>query len=79
MPKPHKITKLYAWIETRRDGAEAIPAVVSAGVALPLIGSDRARIESYFRHALDAALRPEIVSVRLVCFENLIEIEKLVG
>ena len=44
MPKPHKITKLYAWIETRRDGAEAIPAVVSAGVALPLIGSDRARI-----------------------------------
>jgi hypothetical protein len=38
MARPHKITKLYAWIETRADGEEVIPAVVGpAGMALPLI------------------------------------------
>jgi len=78
MPEPHKITKLYAWIETYANGEERIPAVVGpAGVPLPLIGSDRALVESYLPHAVDAALRPGVVSVRFVCFENLIEIERL--
>ena len=78
MPKPHKIERLYAWVATYANGEERIPAaVVSPGLALPLVGGDRARIEGMAAHAMDAALNPEVVSVRFVCFDHLVEIEKL--
>jgi hypothetical protein len=50
--KPGKglpIVKLYAWVATEPDGGEGIVAGELPGVPgfTPLIGADRARIESY--------------------------------
>jgi hypothetical protein len=45
--KPHKITILYAWVVEHPDGEDGIPAINAGdGTVLPLVGSDRERIES---------------------------------
>lgn len=42
-----KIEKLYAWVATEPDGGEGIcSTLLPSGLQLPLIGADRARIES---------------------------------
>lgn len=42
-----KIEKLYAWVATGPDGGEGIcSSLLPSGLQLPLIGADRARIES---------------------------------
>lgn len=55
---PQRVTELYAWIATERDGGEGVPAasmVVDGQLMLvPLIGADLARLES---------LRPTAVAV----------------
>jgi hypothetical protein len=57
MPTPLRIEKLYAWIATETDGSEGIVAVGLPGMpgVTPLIGADRARIESYRAHAEEVA------------------------
>jgi hypothetical protein len=76
--KPHKIERLYAWIATHADGEEGVPAIQGPdGTILPLVGSDRERIESLREAARDAARNLNVVSVRLVCFDHLIELERL--
>ena len=77
--KPHKIERLYAWIATHRDGEEGVPATLDPGTGgpLPLIGSDRERIESLREVARACLRRPEISGVRLVCFDRLVELEEL--
>lgn len=49
------IEKLYAWISHDPDGEGIIGAYLGAGW-LPLVGADRARIESLRRFAEEAAL-----------------------
>lgn len=52
--KPHKITELYAWICTDASGEDGIPATWpdATGMVMPLIGSDKERIESLRAMAL---------------------------
>ncbi len=50
-----KIERLYAWIATEPDGGEGVVAhevtVDNRQMLAPLIGADRARIESFREHA----------------------------
>lgn len=47
MTKPHKIVELYAWIVTQPDGEDTVPAIRGPhNTVVPLVGSDRARMES---------------------------------
>jgi hypothetical protein len=48
-----KIEKLYAWVAEEPDGGEGVCAMSVPGLGgmVPLIGADRARIESYRGHA----------------------------
>lgn len=50
-----KITELFAWVCTEPDGGEGIPAANLGGLPMPLIGADRARIESLRPHAMTVA------------------------
>lgn len=78
MAKPQKIERLYAWIATHADGEEGVPATRAPdGAALPLVGADRERIESFREIARGALRRSDVVGVRLVCFDHLVEIERL--
>ena len=55
-PAPKKIEELFAWVVTEPDGGEGIPAVTLPGIGTtPMIGGDRARIESLRGYALDVA------------------------
>lgn len=69
MSKPQRIDKLYAWIVEEPDGGDSIISGHLGGgiVFTPLIGADRARIESYRRLAEDAA-RASGYPVRLKVF-----------
>lgn len=71
-----KIGRLWAWIATEDDGGEGLPAVALGDTLLPLVGADRERIES-FRDDVRALQRRAGLPMRLVCFENLVEIERL--
>jgi hypothetical protein len=56
--KPHKITILYAWVVEHPDGEDGIPAINAGdGTVLPLVGSDRERIESLRHAALSCAMQ----------------------
>jgi hypothetical protein len=78
LPNPPKIERLYAWIVTEPDGSEGVAGALSPGSNTfhPLVGADRKRIESHREHAR-AIHRATGFPVRLVCFEHLLEIEKL--
>lgn len=66
MTKPHKITELFAWIVEHPDGEDGVPAVRGRDdMVMPLIGSDRERIESLRSAAMECA---ETMPVRLVRF-----------
>jgi hypothetical protein len=71
-----RIERLYAWIATEPNGDEGVPAVSSSLGPVPLIGADRDRIESFREHARYVQ-RQLGCSVRLVCFDHLVEIERL--
>ncbi len=52
MTKPLKITELYAWIATDDKGEDGIVAMAMDGLGwVPMIGSDKERIESYRENA----------------------------
>lgn len=74
--KPHKIERLYAWVVTHADGEDGIPAVASAHGPLPLVGSDKARIES-FRSVAEALARTGPGPVRLVEFSAMVVLETI--
>jgi hypothetical protein len=78
MARGKRIERIYAWICTEPDGTEGIPAVEgpSIGQVMPLVGADRERIESFRAEAV-AVARGMGLPVRLVCFENLVELERL--
>jgi hypothetical protein len=53
-----KIDRLYAWVTLDPDGREGILAAKLPGAPgwTPLIGADKARIESYRQYAADTRL-----------------------
>lgn len=76
MTKPHKIERLYAWIVTDDTGEDGIPAMASSMGPMPLIGSDKARIES-LRPAAMAAARSGNMPLRLVEFTGAVTLEEI--
>lgn len=76
MTKPHKIERLYAWITTDATGEDGIPAMNLGGVPMPMIGSDKARIESLRPHAEALAL-VEGYPIRLVEFTTMVVLETM--
>jgi len=78
MPKPHHIERLYAWIVTDATGEDGIPAVDLNGAPMPLVGSDKARIES-FRPVAERFAKVEGFPVRLVEFTGAVVLETLPG
>jgi hypothetical protein len=71
-----KIERLYAWIATDAEGQDGVPAVMGSGVALPLVGADKARIESFRPEAEDLAHNAGF-RVRLVEFTQMVVLETL--
>lgn len=47
MAKPHKIERIWAWVSSDTSGEDGIIAYVGENGAIPLIGSDMERIESF--------------------------------
>jgi hypothetical protein len=78
MSKPHKIERLYAWIATDATGEDGIPAMPGPNsTMIPLVGSDKARIES-LRPFAEAYAHRDGYPVRLVEFTRMIELERIV-
>lgn len=74
MSRGKTIERLYAWIVTEPDGTEGIPAVSIGTLALPLVGSDKQRIES-FREVAMATAKSQNLPLRLVEFTGLVVLE----
>lgn len=75
MPEPKKIDEMFAWIVTEPDGGEGIPALHTASGALPMVGADRARVESLRPHAQGVAAQLGL-PLRLVRFHDMEIIEQ---
>ena len=71
-----KITELYAWIVTEKDGTEGIPAQCLDGVWYPAVGADCARIESLRPIAADMQIKMGL-DVKLVRFSQMTVVERL--
>lgn len=73
--KKHKIEAFYAFIIENEDG-EGVPAVVGGGspYMMPLIGSDKARIES-LREAAQMCATQHQMPITLCKFEKRTELE----
>lgn len=78
MSKPHKIERLYAWIATDATGEDGVPAIAGPHGPIPMVGSDKARIES-LRPAAEQLNRDEGYPVRLVEFTGMVVLETLPG
>lgn len=78
MAKPHKIERLYAWIATDESGEDGIPALATPQGTMPMIGSDKARIES-LRPRAEALAREEGYPVKLVEFTRMVVLETFEG
>jgi hypothetical protein len=63
------VTEIFAWVVEDARGGEGIPAAMIGGRIMPLIGADRARIESLREHAIAARIMTA-QPVRLVRFSN---------
>lgn len=76
--KGQKIEKLYAWIATEADGGEGVCAMAAPtlGGIVPLVGADRARIESYRPYA-EQVRKASGFPVRMVEFSTRIDGEEL--
>jgi hypothetical protein len=64
-----RIERLYGWIAEEPDGGEGVCSVQLGDMHFPMIGADRARIESFRRHAQDIA-KVTGCQVRLVEFST---------
>lgn len=77
--KPHRIERLYAWIVKDATGEDGVPAFRGAdGAAMPMIGSDKERIES-LRPLVERLNREEGYPVRLVEFTAMVVLETIPG
>ncbi|MES2712013.1 MAG: hypothetical protein V4653_10555 [Pseudomonadota bacterium] len=76
--KPHRIERLYAWIATDADGEDGIPAFQGPEGMMPLVGSDKVRIES-LRSVAEQLVALEGYPVRLVEFTSMVVLETLPG
>lgn len=65
--KGQRIERLYAWIAEEPDGGEGVCSIQLGDVHYPMVGADRARIESLRQHAQDVA-RITGYRIRLVEF-----------
>jgi hypothetical protein len=76
--KGQKIEKLYAWVATEPDGGEGVcgMSITLLGGMVPLVGADRARIESCRRHA-EEARKETGYPLRMVEFSTRIDGEEL--
>jgi hypothetical protein len=74
--KPQKITRLYAWIAEEPDGGEGIVSAQIGDIHMPLIGADRARIES-FRNIAKAVHLQTFHPIKLAVFDCMTIIEEL--
>jgi hypothetical protein len=74
--KPQKITRLYAWIAEEPDGGEGIVSAQLGDVHMPLIGADRARIESFRNIAKEIQVYTSY-PIKLAVFDCMTIIEKL--
>lgn len=50
------ITELFAWVSVHPGGEEGIVAYQMGATLMPLVGADRARMESFRGHAQQTAL-----------------------
>ncbi len=64
-----KITELYAWVCTDKDGDEGLLAFQHKGIMMPMVGADRDRIESLRSTAIDIA-KLESVPLKLMKFST---------
>lgn len=73
-----KIEKLYAWVATEADGGEGVcgAPIPGLGGMVPLIGADRARIES-FRPYAEALRRMTGFPVRLKVFGSGVVLDEI--
>jgi hypothetical protein len=76
--KPHKIERVYAWIATDRTGEDGICAAQGRDGPVPMIGSDKERIES-LRPFAEGLNRMQGYPVRLVEFTRMIVLEDMPG
>lgn len=75
--KPKQITELYAWICKEADGGDGLPAVdLGGGFPMPMIGADRARVESLRPFAAEIVLTMGH-PIKLVRFHQMEVLEEL--
>lgn len=75
-PEPKAIDEMWAWICTEPDGGEGIPALQGPDGPMPMIGADRARIESLRPWA--ASVANELgLPVRLVRFTGMEVLDRI--
>ena len=76
-PEPgQKISKIYAWIGTGPDGGEGVLVAIGDGKRFPMLGADRARVESW-RSAAEEVSRIMGVPVRLKVFGDGVVIDEI--
>lgn len=74
---PHKITELFAWVATDQDGTEGVCGqLLPSNTLMPMIGSDRDRIES-LRPAAEEVRRLTGFPVKLMRFSMASKLEDL--
>ena len=78
MAKPHKIERIYAWVATDSTGEDGIPAFNGPLGPVPMVGSDKARIES-LRTFAEALNQRHGHPVRLVEFTSMVVLETMPG
>lgn len=79
---PQKIEELFAWVATETDGTDGVLGaemqIQGRTMFVPLVGADRARIESYRGHAeAIRQMRGGDVPVRLMRFSTATVLEEL--
>jgi len=74
----YRVNEMWAWVTVdSRDGNEGIPAFQAKdGMAMPMIGADRARVES-MRPIAERVASSTGIPVRLLRFTNREEVEVL--
>ena len=71
------ITTLYAWVATEPDGGEGVCSMILPnGMHMPLIGADRARVES-LRSAAERTRRMSGYPVKLKMFSSGVVIDEI--
>lgn len=76
MSEPKKLTEMFAWVCTEPDGGEGIPTIMLDGMMFPMLGGDKARIESFRSHAQAVAANSGY-PMRLVRFSEREVLEEL--